>query len=636
MFSVINPAIVVGLGTGLSLLSGQVSDAIPVADSSASRVGDPIISSYQLPAVEVTASRLDMAPLLEPMLREVRPLATAAEAKWLTTHLPGSFAVSYGGPGAVQSLSTGGGVAAHTAVLLDGIPLNSPQYGSLDLSTLPISRIGRIEYLPHGGTSVGSGTALSGALNLVPRKMSTGVSFATGDYGLRRSEISFAGKHAGLALGSQVYDGNFSYADGDSTLIRENNGSEQQFLQGRAETNIGATDFVASIWVTQSKKRVAGMTSSPSPEASQTDDWSILSLSADRSGEASRQRLHIYWQNQNSSYDNPQWDARSDHTTRIAGLRYSYRRLWSASVTTLSQLELREESLSSTDAGDHKRTPATLLQQVEVRVLKQFTLMAAGRAMTLDVGSWWSNSEAALSWKMPLGEPWGIDVAIITAAQLRQPTFNDLYWNPGGNPDLLPERSRMSGARATLAYGNVVNARLDRYATEYEDLIAWAQGQDFVWSPENIHSAWAEQTALSLEIHSPARRLSLTMSSTILETANRDEGADQDKRLLYKPRETTSMTLSVQLPGQITWVTQTSAHSQYIARYKNDYEEAAIQPATEIWNSYLAWLLSPPALAYDFNLTLGVANLTDQAVEFIPGYPEPGRAITLTLQMQRR
>ncbi len=625
-----------GLLGALSLLSGQIAGTVVVADSLTTGDSAPIIPSYRLPAVTVTASRIDLAPLLDPMLRQVPSLATTAEARWIATHLPGSFAVAYGGPGTLQTISTGGGSSAHTAILFDGIPINSPQNGSFDLSTLPISRIGRIEYLPHGGTSVGSGTALSGAVNLVPRKMSTGATFATGDYGLRRSEISFAGDHAGLALGSQIYDGNFSYADGDSTLDRENNSGDLQFLQGRAERKAGATDFVASIWVTQSKKRVAGSTRFPSPRASQTDLWSLLSLSADRSGNQSRQRWQLYWQNQNNTYSDPDWDIHSDHTTRIAGLRYSLHRLWSSALTTLSQISLRRELLTGSDTGDHERTPATLLQQIEVRVLKQFRLMASGRVMTLDLADWWTNSEAALSWKMPLGEPWSFDVAVITAAQLRQPTFNDLYWIPYNNPHLLPERSTMAGARATLAYAQILTARIDQYTTNYEDLIAWVPGSGGGGAPENIHVAWAEQSTFSLDLHSPGDRLSLLVSGTILETANRDEGANQDKRLLYKPQETSSVALSVLLPGDLTWVVQASARSSYIARYKSDYEEAAIQPAAEIWNSYLSWLLSPPAMAYDFNMTLGVANLTDVTHAFIPGYPEPGRAVTLTVQLQKR
>ena len=70
--------------------------------------------------------------------------------------------------------------------------------------------------------------------------------------------------------------------------------------------------------------------------------------------------------------------------------------------------------------------------------------------------------------------------------------FNDLYWIPGGNPDLEPETSaggelswsfaelRPSGDRTTLY--------LSIYASRDEDLIQWIPGQSGLWHAVNLRS----------------------------------------------------------------------------------------------------------------------------------------------------
>ena len=132
---------------------------------------------------------------------------------WATGHLAGSFLKSYGGPGSLQSLSVGGGASAHTMVLMEGIPLNSPQSGGLDLTILPMGLVGRMEYLPHGGSTLYGSAALSGVVHLAPRPPRTGPLLTTGSYvpHLVHGSLGWPSESSGPTLVPFIRGGEWSY-----------------------------------------------------------------------------------------------------------------------------------------------------------------------------------------------------------------------------------------------------------------------------------------------------------------------------------------------------------------------------------------------------------------------------------------
>ena len=69
---------------------------------------------------------------------------------------PGVFVRRFGGPGEPSEVSIRGSSGSQVVVLLDGVRLNSAQSGTVDLSTIPLDLIERIE-VTRGGGAVESG-----------------------------------------------------------------------------------------------------------------------------------------------------------------------------------------------------------------------------------------------------------------------------------------------------------------------------------------------------------------------------------------------------------------------------------------------------------------------------------------------
>ncbi len=66
----------------------------------------------------------------------------------------------------------------------------------------------------------------------------------------------------------------------------------------------------------------------------------------------------------------------------------------------------------------------------------------------------------------------------------RIPTYNDLYWNPGGNPLLKPETSLQGEIGNNFKLKNF-SLGLTTFYIDIDDMIRWLPGDGGVWRPQN-------------------------------------------------------------------------------------------------------------------------------------------------------
>jgi len=71
-----------------------------------------------------------------------------------------------------------------------------------------------------------------------------------------------------------------------------------------------------------------------------------------------------------------------------------------------------------------------------------------------------------------------------TSKNFRIPTFNDLYWKPGGNIDLKPEGSYQFEVGNAISFKNI-SFQVNGFYIKSSDLIQWIPNQSGVWSPTN-------------------------------------------------------------------------------------------------------------------------------------------------------
>ena len=66
----------------------------------------------------------------------------------------------------------------------------------------------------------------------------------------------------------------------------------------------------------------------------------------------------------------------------------------------------------------------------------------------------------------------------------RIPTYNDLYWSPGGNPGLKPEISLQGEIGNGFTFRDF-HLNLTAYYIDIDDMIRWLPGRGGIWRPQN-------------------------------------------------------------------------------------------------------------------------------------------------------
>ncbi|MBQ3582283.1 MAG: TonB-dependent receptor [Alistipes sp.] len=215
----------------------------------------------------------------------------------------------------------------------------------------------------------------------------------------------------------------------------------------------------------------------------------------------------------------------------------------------------------------------------------------------------------------------------------RFPTLNDLYFLPGGNPDLKPERGWTYDVGLSFAVGREGVYSLSGSASWFDsyvsDWILWLPTTKGFFSPRNVKDvhAYGVELQSSLDVAlSPSVQLSL--DGTYSWTPSRNEGepmspADKSvgKQLPYVPEHTATVT------GRLTWRTWSLLYkwNYYSERYtmsSNDLSLSGRLPTYYMNNITLEKGFSLPWA--DLSLKCAINNLFDEEYLSVLSRPMPG------------
>ena len=215
----------------------------------------------------------------------------------------------------------------------------------------------------------------------------------------------------------------------------------------------------------------------------------------------------------------------------------------------------------------------------------------------------------------------------------RFPTLNDLYFLPGGNPDLKPERGWTYDAGLSFAVGRDGVYSLSGSASWFDsyisDWILWLPTTKGFFSPRNVKDvhAYGVELQSSLEVAlSPS--MQLTLDGTYSWTPSINEGepmspADKSvgKQLPYVPEHTATLT------GRLTWRSWSLLYkwNYYSKRYtmsSNDLSLSGTLPTYFMNNVTLEKGFS--FTWADLSLKLAVNNLFDEEYLSVLSRPMPG------------
>ncbi len=183
----------------------------------------------------------------------------------------------------------------------------------------------------------------------------------------------------------------------------------------------------------------------------------------------------------------------------------------------------------------------------------------------------------------------GIDYRVLKGEELvlkasiarnyHQPTLNDLYWQPNGNPDLLPEMgfTMEAGMDYQKSFGNQhVKTGLTWYRSLIENWIMWIPSSRMNLEPINIKEVLSAGLEYDLSFRGEIRKFSYGISGTYAYTSSKNHGdplvwGDESygKQLVYIPLHSGNLMLNLGYRNYfITY--QYNAYSERYTTSSND------------------------------------------------------------------
>lgn len=219
----------------------------------------------------------------------------------------------------------------------------------------------------------------------------------------------------------------------------------------------------------------------------------------------------------------------------------------------------------------------------------------------------------------------------------RYPTINDLYWSPGGNPNLLPEQGN------TFELGSTYLNQKERYKVKiqlhyfYNDIkkwILWAPSFRGYWEPQNLNKVVSKglETNANLECIKNNWKLQCNMVYGYTKALNKHEKGSEtyNKQLVYIPVHSGNINLRI-------------TYKNYHLRYQhNSYSERFTTSSNEInqrdwlypyFMNSMAFGLNCKWKNYKFQSNFQINNLFNETYHSILYRPMPKQNYLLTLRI---
>lgn len=513
------------------------------------------------------------------------------------------------GLGGLAQPSIRGSTPQQVLVLLDGVPLSATAQFGVNLNTITLADVDRVEVLRGPYSAIYGSSALGGVINIILRA-DAGRSVAAG-------VGSHTTTHAIFRLGgsgSWTYSAGLEYVGtgGD----RPNSDAARWTGVGRAtiELDVGSR-LAAMVYRSAGDAGVPGSTFFPTPQNRLADGRTILSLTWRRElPQRSHAQARLWWLADTLRFSTP--SSTSDSDGSAWGLEWqSVTQRGPGAVLTWGlewqQARFQLASISAFGTSGFQADGSTSAAYVQFdRVLSKRTFVGIGARY--DVHSIYGgqlNPRAGLVYFLTPT----LRLRASIGRTFRGPTFGELFFPGCSNPDLKPERAWSADAGLESIVRSQLHLRLNAFYSDATDLILG--GCD----PQNIGSARVVGASAEL-----AGRLSerWSVGSNVTWTDGIDRTTGQP--LLRLPNLQANALLRYDAGAQRAF----SILANYVSD-RIDLDFSTFPAARVTVPGYVTVGLRYEQPLGTLRLLVGVDNLLDARFETLRGFPGAGRTVFL-------
>ena len=551
-------------------------------------------------------------------------------------------------PGGTAIFSVRGSGPQHTQVVWEGIPINDPMLGQTDLSTISLSGISGVRVLYGGAGLTNNSGGIGGTIELLSAKprindgIDVNLNGYAGSFGTYGVSLQLRDRYKKLfgstSVEYQTSQNNFKFRN-LATISQEDKVLEHATVKRIGFTkslglNINERNTLsATVYYSQvSKELPPSMLMVASIETLfDRDIWtslkwrrigkkSVISFTASYiygnqqySDNNEYTFHHLYQANKNliryklNLGHNLHFEAGGDIFTENAKSDSSYRsqphwRYWQAAFASLKYVPKKwvvAQVLVREDVIDGAFSPVEGLVGVELKPTK------------------WLSVKGNVS------------------RNFRAATLNDLYWVPGGNPNLKSETGfSWEGGLAFKTGIKTFRFGFDAtyFQSEIDNWIVWLP-QGNVWTPQNKRAVSSKGIETKLEASVTIGRLLFKLngaytwvSSTVSKGVSEND-ASVGNQLIYVPLHQAKAHFSVHF-GKLFLL---YGHQYIGLRYTTSDNKSSL-PAYQL--SYVTFGYEYPIKKHTIGVNFTVDNLFNTDYQSIAWRPMPGRSFLINLNYQ--
>ncbi len=549
------------------------------------------------------------------------------------------FVRSYG-LGSLATTSLRGGSSAHTAVFWNGVNLQSPMNGTLDLALLPVFFTDSV-YVQYGGNGAlwGSG-AMGGAIHLknrIPQKGVKSMLWAeTGSFGQFQQGVgvhfSDGKKYTVLKLWNQQATNNFLYRNraqfGNPKERQENAALSTQGLTFEQQLNGSIGAFKLGLWWQQAERQIPASLTVKESFASQNDESLRLSFSWNKHLNRQQFSIRTAYLQDDLFFADPaigladgskshqwnseiKWEANSFGNFQfLSGIQHIFEK---AQTDNYGMENPQRNRLAWATSAKWNSDDTAL------------TLLASARQE-------WTSVTSFAPFIPSVGAVWQVNDALRLKGSInrsfRLPTFNDLFWQPGGNPGLKAEIGWAQELTASFQQKeNQPYFEAVLFNKNLDNQIVWQPTEGGYWAPSNLKSVWVRGAEFSGKYAFALGELKVTGKAIyqLMKVSNRGE-ENGEQAILYTPEnqyrfyvgsdyKNFNFSYSHQLTGKRYTTTDFSG-------VLPQYHTAQLNINSKINYKKIAG-----------KLWFSVNNLWNAQYEIIAWRPMPGRSYTVGVQL---
>ncbi len=393
------------------------------------------------------------------------------------------------GLGMVSSPAFRGTNASHTAVIWNGININSQLNGQVDFNTINPLNYSSVA-IRSGGGSVQFGTgAIGGSVHLnndlkFEKHLEHQVFTGYGSFDTR--SVNY-GNSFGTGKWSSSFGVNYNSSDNDYQYLEtdeRNTNGEFEHININFNAGYLLNDEQALRLYHQSfmgDRNLSGTLLAPG-RSRYKDDQHRTQLEWGKFGKKATHKIkmaHLY--DAFKYFENKDSDIFSEGRVTTLLARYSLDVELSDAFRLNSFLEYNNFTSRGSNFGSPQRNDLAITALLKHTITEK---LRYNLSLRQDFSSDFT-SPVVFSWDGSYDFGNVYTLQLNASRNFRMPTFNDLYWQPGGNLELQPEQSYQVDLGHHFKW-DPLTVKLNGYYIITEDMIRWLPNNQGIWSPINV------------------------------------------------------------------------------------------------------------------------------------------------------